>query len=108
MKNEEFKTVDKVNVLGEMFSVAMVDLIDDDSTIFGKIDHLKNQILIRQGMAHEKRRIVLLHEIYHAVFQKLGFDEAMQDEQLINVIASSIIQLLRENPEMAKELASYE
>lgn len=106
--NENLKPVNTVNILGEMFDVTIVDLIDDDSTIFGKIDRLKNQILIRQGMSHEKRRIVLLHEIYHAVFQKLGFDDQMQDEQLINVIASSIIQLLRENPEMAKELVSYE
>lgn len=108
MANVDLKDVAKVNILGEMFDVTTVDLIDDDSSLLGQINHIKNQILLRNGLSAEKRRIVLLHEIYHAVFQKLGFEKETNNEQLIDVIASSIIQLLRENPEMARELVSYD
>ena len=87
----------KINILGEVYELVEVDEIDHDSNISGQIVYQKNQIYIKSSMSSEKKRVVLLHELMHGVFEKLGMDKECNDERLVQMLASSIHQLIKDN-----------
>ena len=87
----------KINILGEMYEVVEVDEIDNDAHLAGQILHFKNIIQIKKNMHPEKKRVVLLHEVIHGIFEKLGMDKECNDEHLVQVLATSINQLLKDN-----------
>lgn len=87
----------EIKILGEKYTVKEVDLIDYDAGTFGQIDHIKNVIEIKKDIPAEKKKVTLLHEILHAIFQQLGFDEEHDDEHLIKSLSASLIQVFTEN-----------
>ena len=93
----------KINILGEMYEVVEVDEIDNDAHLAGQILHFKNTIQIKKNMHPEKKRVVLLHEVVHGIFEKLGMDKECNDEHLVQTIASSVHQIIKDN-DMLREV----
>lgn len=88
---------DKINILGLNFHIKEVDCIEHGSLDIGRIDHINQIIYLKKGMSKERKKVVLIHEALHSIFQQLGFSEEHDDEHLIDCLAKSIDDLLRNN-----------
>lgn len=77
--------------------VADVDLNLEGAS--GQIRYLKDEIALMPNLAAQAQLFVLWHEIAHGILMAAGIEE--HDEQMINVLAHGIIQVLRDNPDLA-------
>lgn len=93
-----------IKVLNLTFDVIEVECIEHGSSEVGRIEHLTQKIYIQKGLSKEQKKVVLLHEILHSIFQQLGFDEEHNDEKLICSLSTTLIKLLEDNP----KITSYE
>ena len=59
-----------------------------------------SEILIANQLGPQQKVRVLWHEILHGVMSHAGIDD--QSEQLIEVLAYGIVDLLRNNPDLVK------
>ncbi len=97
----------QIKVFGLNYEIEEVDEIDsveEGVIIAGQIQHLQQKILIRKDLSKERKKVTLLHEILHAIFQQLGFNEEHDNEHLINSLSTALIQVLNDNKSMHKTL----
>lgn len=87
----------KVKVLNLDFEIIEVPVIEHGSDLIGRIEHLNQKIFIQKDISEERKKIVLLHEILHSIFQQLGFVDQHDDEHLINSLSSAFYQVLKDN-----------
>lgn len=90
----------QIKVFGLNYEIEEVDKIDgckEDEFIVGQIQHIQQKILIRKDLSKERKKVTLLHEIFHAIFQQLGFDEEHDNEHLINSLSTALIQVFNDN-----------
>lgn len=88
----------KVKVGGYTYQVIFDDLIDaNDNDGICKVD--KQLIALRPGMAQNHTEQVFLHELLHACFHHIGFDENYKytEEQLVTELALVLHQVLKDN-----------
>ena len=90
----------KIKILSMEYEVKEVDNIEHGSDEIGRIQHLDNLILIKRGINEERKKVVLIHEIIHAIFEQLGFSEEHDNEHLINSLANSIYQVFTSNKDL--------
>ncbi len=64
----------------------------------GQIDYGQARITIRKGIDPQVTKLVLWHEIIHGIFSNAGMSK--QDEQMIEILASGIVDVLASNPEL--------
>jgi hypothetical protein len=64
----------------------------------GICDYEKQTITIRDGLAPEVAKVVLWHEVVHAVLFQLGYTD--HDERLVDGLAHSIMSVLIDNPQL--------
>jgi hypothetical protein len=80
------------------------DLHDNHKPLYGWIKFNTMEILINSELGPQARYTVLWHEIVHGILNHAGFDE--QDEKLVCALGHGLVQVLRDNPELLKLLAS--
>ena len=86
-----------VKVLSQEYVIKRVDVIDKDASILGMIDHIENAIYIKNNLTPEKEKVTLIHEILHAIFEQLGFDDEHDNEHLIKCLSTALYQVLQGN-----------
>ena len=86
-----------IKILSQKYMIVEVPVIEQGERYAGLIDHFNNTIYLCSTLNEDKKSVTLLHEILHAVFAQLGFSEEHDNEHLIDSLASSIYQVLRDN-----------
>lgn len=67
--------------------------------IGGEIDDATCEIHLCEGMAHQRRVVVLMHEVIHGILSNAGLDD--HDEQMVEALAVGLVDVLQRNPELA-------
>lgn len=93
-KEKETKTEKTIKILSQEFEV-----IEDEHLLneFGYIDFEKNKIVIKSGLSEDRKKITLMHETLHAILQQLGFTQENDNEHLIDSLATSLLEVLKQN-----------
>ena len=86
-----------VKVLSQEYVIKRVDVIDKDDPILGMIDHIENVIYIKNNLTPEKEKVTLIHEILHAIFEQLGFDDEHDNEHLIKYLSTALYKVFQGN-----------
>jgi len=95
---------ESVKIGGIRYKVEVVDALDvENADLVGSIDYRKQRIQLRAGMGSDITAQTLWHEILHAIFVNLGFD---QDETRIEQFAAVLNALVVDNPEMFEKRAA--
>lgn len=82
--------IKEINILGVIYQVNEVDVVDKEELCKGKINYLTNEIRIDNGLVQSAKEQTLMHEILHAVFDLLGLDELNADENKVQGIATAL------------------
>lgn len=80
----------KINILGIIFTIEEVEVVNKYEPRKGEIDYLTNKIKIDKDMPTDLKNQVLMHEILHAVFDLLGLYELSEDENKVQSIATAL------------------
>ena len=76
-------------------------LIDGGDVLFGQINYKKSTIKLTKRMSNQHERQTIWHEAIHAIAHQTG---AKIDEQLVEILASGIMQVINDNPEIGKKV----
>jgi hypothetical protein len=72
---------------------------DKDEEVMGITDFTRTTIKIRDGQQHEREREVLIHEVFHQMFEMSGIHfRKDQEEQVVSYIGGCLLSHLRDNP----------
>ncbi len=99
----------KVRIGNLMFKVFFLDektmdtWNEGDGLTSGFERFVKQELFIRKRLSGIQKRITLLHEINHAIFDYYGIEH---DEQLIQTLAVAYFDLLISNDELVSYLKS--
>lgn len=69
--------------------------------LWGHIKHSNTQIELRSSLSDQRKLQVLWHEILHGILSDAGYGE--HNEQHLDALATGLIQLLRDNPQLVNE-----
>lgn len=72
---------------------------NEDDIVSGCFFPEDYRIEIRQGLRGSRMAEVLLHEVLHVVFANTKFAPESDEERAVTVLASSLTQIARDNPE---------
>ena len=93
----------QVNILGSTFVIVETPNISHGGTEKGSINYLEQIITIKSDLHPEKKKITLIHEILHSIFEQLGFTAECECEKLICTLSTTLYQLFNTN----KDITSY-
>ena len=83
--------------------VYMPGLRDGDLKLDGWFKFPESRILIEENLSEQARRQLLWHEILHGIFNQFGgLSEGRKEEEVIDALAYSMMNILRDNPELGK------
>jgi hypothetical protein len=74
---------------------------DDDRLVDGYLDHSRTEILLDADLSNDARLATLVHEIVHEKVE-IQCGHNLRDEGLIDAIAFSWIEVMRDNPELVR------
>lgn len=86
-----------IKVLGTTYKIKEVELINNNPYQAGEVDYMQRIISIKKGMCNEAKTSYLMHEIMHSILHQLGLEELNENEQLIDQLATGILQVFKEN-----------
>ncbi len=94
----------KVRVNGEDFSIRYRRFEDKEKAV-GQLLYQKSRIEVATGQSSINTRDTLLHEIMHAILVKQGhiggcFEDSTE-EKYVNALATGVIGVLQDNPDLA-------
>lgn len=88
-----------VRVFGIPYTIEKHDRITvDGQNADGSVTYNTALIEIVDGMPLEVERVVVMHEVLHAMFKAQGQNEYRSDENLIEAVAHGVVQVIRDNP----------
>lgn len=86
-------------------SVYTVRSSRDLNAELGTTDCDRLEILLSTEQSPERRRVTLMHEVLHVVFDLAGIGIGEdKEEDLIRPLTPALLQILRDNPALRKEL----
>lgn len=108
MKLPEKVLIDDIEYKVEEVSNKELQLSSEDlkGNYWGDTRYKKASIRVCEGMAEDEVKITLVHEIIHAILQERGFDQQNNDEALVDGLAHALRMLVKQNPELIKEVLS--
>lgn len=87
------------------FAVSEVkDLVAGGKTVWGNAGMGNSTIEVEESLAPGPKRTTLLHEVVHVALDHAGYRKVAKDEGLVNALAHSLLQVLRDNPEFVEVL----
>lgn len=86
-----------INILGLTYTIEEVEQVDKNQRMFGEVDYVTQTIKIEKGLTKEKKVNVLIHEVLHAIFERLNFQKENENEHLIDCLTLAIYQILNDN-----------
>jgi len=87
--------VDKINILGVVYQIQEVEVVNKEEPRKGEIDFLTGVIKIDKNMPQELKEQVLMHEILHAVCDLLGYKKLCFDEKKVQGLATALHQIFK-------------
>lgn len=75
-----------------------------DDWVLGEIFYGKAKIYIDDEQSEQTKPTTLMHEILHGILVQAGQYKANENEGLINALSFSLVQLIRDNPELVAYL----
>lgn len=72
-----------------------IQVNEDGSQIIGRIDNIDNTIKLTSGMAPDRMKVTLIHELIHGVLDSAGISN--HDEALIDALAAGLHQIHTDN-----------
>lgn len=94
----------QLKILGLNYDLREVECIEHGTQDIGRVDFINQAIYIKKDLHNDRKKIVLIHEILHAIFEQLGFTEENENEQFINSLAVAIYELLKNNYDVISSL----
>lgn len=88
---------DHIKILGLIYKIAEVECVSKEELRKGEINFLTNEIRIDKNMPDDLKEQVLIHEVLHAIFDLLGYEDLCTDENKVQGIATALHQVLKEN-----------
>lgn len=89
-----------VRILGLDYEIEEVECVSKEELRRGEINFLTNRIRIDKSMPEDLKKQVLIHEMMHAIFDLLGFEDLCTDENKVQSIATALHQVIRDNPKL--------
>jgi Zn-dependent peptidase ImmA (M78 family) len=88
-----------VKVGGQVYKVNLVDQVKNsaDRNVDGQISYSEDLIEINKCLSGDYRDYVLLHEVFHAIYEHCGYK---QNEHEIDRLARALHMVIKDNPEM--------
>lgn len=80
----------EINILGVIYTIEEVDIVDRYESKKGEIDFLTNTIKIDRNLSRTSKEQTLMHEILHATFDLLGLYDDCEDEQKVQCLATAL------------------
>lgn len=77
-------------------------VVETPDECYGKINYQTQQIEIATKYSKNQRNVTFLHEMIHAIFDKLDMHELRTDEVVVNQLATELYMVFIENPEIFK------
>jgi hypothetical protein len=74
---------------------------DEDEPVDGYLDHSRTEILLDADLSNDSRLATLIHEIVHEKVE-IQCGHNLRDDGLIDAIAFSWIEVMRDNPDLVK------
>lgn len=93
------KIPESVRIAGVEYAVRSEPHLNDGvSMAYGFIDYEKSEILLSDTIAvsHQRKCIVLLHEILHGIREANGM-EVENEEEVVEMFAKGLYQVLQDN-----------
>jgi hypothetical protein len=81
----------------------------DDTRVLGETRTTKLTIAIRPGLPPDLERVVVWHEVMHAVMSLrgwLGASKLPDEEEVVDHISQVQVEVLRSNPRLVRYLAA--
>ena len=89
--------IKKIKLMATTYDVEEVEQIDKYQRLLGQIAYTDQIIKIDKNISEDMKKEVLIHEIFHGVLEKLGYNDLNEDEQKVQSIASTLYLVLKEN-----------
>lgn len=88
-----------VKVGGILYEVETIfNLYDGKDELDGWICYDESKIKLEAKLSNQLRRVVLWHEIIHAILTHAGYTK--HSEQMIEALSHGIVMVLRDNPQL--------
>ena len=94
------KLTEQIEILGVMFKVREVPVVNKDSLAKGEIDYLACEITIDESMPQDLKTQTLFHEIMHAICDLTGNYEIGENENAVQGLATAMYCVLKTNSEL--------
>ena len=94
------KIPSSIRINGIEYTVEEVDHLNNGVNLaYGYINHETHQILISEekNIGHQKKCLVLLHEIMHGIAEAHHLDLGDNEEKIVDTFARGIYQVLQDN-----------
>jgi Zn-dependent peptidase ImmA (M78 family) len=85
-----------INLLGVEIAVKETDVVNKYEPRKGEYDYLTATITLDKNMTVSMKNNTLMHELLHAMFDLLGYDDLRDDEQKVQAIASALSELFQQ------------
>ena len=70
--------------------------------LMGRISYSDEKIEIATKYTQDQRNATFLHEMFHAIFNKLDMENERDDEKLVNQLATELYLIIQNNPHIFK------
>ena len=84
------------------YRVVKVERLMSDSGrhLSGQIDYMNCVIHVDPAMSERKLPVTLWHEIVHGILGAADIDLGSSEEEIVSILSSGIVQVLRDNPQL--------
>lgn len=98
----------KMRICGQDVDVIFCDPDVWNNEDMGRSDIKKCRILISNELPKSSRDSTILHELFHYITDTNGFEEVSQKEEVISVLANSILAWMRDNKDIILDIIKDE
>ena len=86
----------EVWICGHKFKIDFFENNKIEGGDLGQCDFNRSRIQVWSGLAPDMRRNVLLHELNHAIYEFTGLDDRRDEENIVNLMSTFQIGVLRD------------
>lgn len=96
----------KVRICSTYYTVIGTNepIISDNNLCCGVISYDNTKIQVATNLGKEQYIQALVHECTHGILYEHGQAEAKDNESLVHAIATGVIGLIRDNPELVQKI----
>lgn len=91
------KIPEKVKIGGYIYTVEFVDVVSKEKNLMGEIDYNNQVIRIDKSYSRQTQEATFIHELIHGILNFLGEHEVQENERMIDGIANTIYQIIKDN-----------